>query len=171
MQIIKYNYFYLSLSLSLSLALSLSLCIYTLYILWRGGRITRQGELNKYPGGWIYSQVYGEEVMVSFVRCSGALPVCSGAWWIRCASRRAASVTRWCLQRKESSHVTSQAYRRSVSPRFRASHGLSGRGRTSLRCGRSRRDELMQVIRVRLQGNADECSGRSSPPPPPLMET
>ncbi len=96
------------------------------------------------------------------MRCSGALPVCSGVWWIGCASGRAGSVTRWFLERKERSHVNSQAYRRYVSPRFRASHGLSGRGQTSLRCGRSSRDELVQVIRVRLQGNADECSGRSS---------
>ncbi len=103
-----------------------------------------------------------EEVMVSSLRCSGALPVCSGAWWIGCASGRAGSITRWSLERKERSHVNSQAYRRSVSPRFRASHGLSGRGQTSLRCGRSSRDELVQVIRVHLQGNADECSGRSS---------
>ncbi len=53
-----------------------------IYILWRGGRITRQGELNKYPGGWIYSQTRWVEVKVCWLRCSGALQVCSGAWWI-----------------------------------------------------------------------------------------
>ncbi len=49
-----------------------------------------------------------------------------------------------------------------MSLRQAASHGLSGRGQTSLRCGRSRRDEEVQVFLLCLQGNADEDSGRSS---------
>ncbi len=56
---------------------------------------------------------------------------------------------------KQSRHISS-LHRGDQSPPYPASHGLSGRRQTSLGCGRSSRDERVQVFRVHLQGNANE---------------
>ncbi len=99
---------------------------------------------------------------------SGLLRRCGalGGWFPLCGESKLCSWQNWnshslASEIKECSHISS-LHRGDQSPHYPASHGLSGRGQTNLRCGRSSRDERVQVFRVRLQGNANEWSGCST---------
>ncbi len=73
-----------------------------------------------------------------------------------CARGRAGSVTRWCLKSRRVGTLVLCIEETSLSITQPHTAYLS------LRCGRSSHDERVQVFRIRLQGNTNECSGRSS---------
>ncbi len=103
------------------------------------------------------------EVMVKWLRCSGALPRV-----FRCL------VDRLCFRQGRIRHKLvsgKKARDRTLILRLTGvmSLPLSGSPTAYLAVGKRApgvADELVQVILVRLQGNADECSGRSSHSPP-----
>ncbi len=73
-----------------------------------------------------------------------------------CARGRAGSFTRWRLKSRRVGTLVLCIEETSLSITQPHTAYLS------LRCGRSSRDERVQVLRIRLQGNANECPGRSS---------
>lgn len=133
-----------------------------------GWRITRQGEFNKGPGGWIYWKDKCQRVWVKWTgaRCSASistlcfqvLGVCAGAGQSHTAFRkrgRGAVIEESGEESGHSGDMSHQCVWRG---------GFCSRPLMIFSSGRPPCAEYTQVFLLGLQGNADECSGHVSQP-------
>ncbi len=129
-----------------------------------GWGITRQGLLDKCPGGWIYFKggkcKKGEKSTWVLRCCECSLPSFP-VQWVCAVLQWGWSVTRCCLWEKGEGELMLGLMEKSLS-RVQGLRGLCSRHVISCSCDRSACDEDGQVFLACLQGDADEASGCSS---------